>query len=114
MRLRSGAPCAAGQAGNAQSRRWRRRRGPAAAMNEAVVRRTQESLGRVIRKPPLTDRLLSKPPFRYLHDVITEVGREAACGPAPLLLGNRASLRARAPPGGRGCGRRGAGGTPAS
>ncbi|KAM6268437.1 TRAF3-interacting protein 1 isoform 2-T2 [Porphyrio hochstetteri] len=41
-------------------------------MNEAVLRRTQESLGRVIRKPPLTDRLLSKPPFRYLHDVITE------------------------------------------
>ncbi|KAM9235309.1 LOW QUALITY PROTEIN: TRAF3-interacting protein 1 [Leptosomus discolor] len=44
-------------------------------MNETVVRRTQESLGRVIRKPPLTDRLLSKPPFRYLHDVITEVIR---------------------------------------
>ncbi|XP_061316148.1 TRAF3-interacting protein 1 [Pezoporus flaviventris] len=44
-------------------------------MNEAVVRLTQESLGRVIRKPPLTDRLLSKPPFRYLHDVITEVIR---------------------------------------
>ncbi|NWW46335.1 MIPT3 protein, partial [Pedionomus torquatus] len=44
-------------------------------MNEAVVRETQESLGRVIRKPPLTDRLLSKPPFRYLHDVITEVIR---------------------------------------
>ncbi|NWY58988.1 MIPT3 protein, partial [Chionis minor] len=44
-------------------------------MNEAVVRRTQESLGRVIRKPPLTDRLLSKPPFRYLHDVISEVIR---------------------------------------
>ncbi|OXB55138.1 hypothetical protein ASZ78_012567 [Callipepla squamata] len=49
--------------------------GPAVAMNEEVVRRTQECLGRVIRKPPLTDRLLSKPPFRYLHDVITEVIR---------------------------------------
>ncbi|XP_030908029.2 TRAF3-interacting protein 1 isoform X2 [Melopsittacus undulatus] len=44
-------------------------------MNEAVLRRTQEALGPVIRKPPLTDRLLSKPPFRYLHDVITEVIR---------------------------------------
>lgn len=105
--MRSEAPCAAGQAGNAWSRR--RRRGSAAAMNEAVVRRTQESLGRVIRKPPLTDRLLSKPPFRYLHDVITEVGREPACGPAPLLLGNRASLRAPLPSGGRGCGCRGVG-----
>ncbi|XP_031460369.1 TRAF3-interacting protein 1 isoform X3 [Phasianus colchicus] len=49
--------------------------GPAVAMNESVVRRTQECLGQVIRKPPLTDRLLSKPPFRYLHDVITEVIR---------------------------------------
>lgn len=66
--------------------------GPAVAMNESVVRRTQECLGQVIRKPPLTDRLLSKPPFRYLHDVITEVGRGPACGPALLLLGNRASL----------------------
>uniref|UniRef100_A0A8D0LC56 TRAF3-interacting protein 1 N-terminal domain-containing protein n=1 Tax=Sphenodon punctatus TaxID=8508 RepID=A0A8D0LC56_SPHPU len=42
-------------------------------MNGSVVRRTQEALGRVIRKPPLTERLLSKPPFRYLHDVIAEV-----------------------------------------
>ncbi|XP_069472113.1 TRAF3-interacting protein 1 isoform X1 [Ambystoma mexicanum] len=44
-------------------------------MNPAVLQRTQDSLGRVIRKPPLTERLLSKPPFRYLHDVITEVIR---------------------------------------
>ncbi|XP_036109267.1 TRAF3-interacting protein 1 [Molossus molossus] len=43
-------------------------------MNAAVVKRTQEALGRVIRKPPLTEKLLSKPPFRYLHDIITEVG----------------------------------------
>lgn len=72
--------------------------GPAVAMNESVVRRTQECLGQVIRKPPLTDRLLSKPPFRYLHDVITEVGRGPACGPALLLLGNRASLPPLQPP----------------
>jgi hypothetical protein len=43
-------------------------------MNSAVVRRTQEALGKVIRKPPLTEKLLNKPPFRYLHDIITEVG----------------------------------------
>ncbi|NWI60824.1 MIPT3 protein, partial [Calyptomena viridis] len=44
-------------------------------MNEAVARRTRESLGQVIRKPPLTDALLNKPPFRYLHDLISEVIR---------------------------------------
>ncbi|XP_069081622.1 TRAF3-interacting protein 1 isoform X2 [Pleurodeles waltl] len=44
-------------------------------MNPAVLQCTQESLGKVIRKPPLTERLLSKPPFRYLHDVIAEVIR---------------------------------------
>uniref|UniRef100_A0A8D2N3B0 TRAF3-interacting protein 1 N-terminal domain-containing protein n=1 Tax=Zonotrichia albicollis TaxID=44394 RepID=A0A8D2N3B0_ZONAL len=43
-------------------------------MNEAVSRQTRETLGQVIRKPPLTDALLSKPPFRYLHDLISEVG----------------------------------------
>uniref|UniRef100_A0A6I8N2D5 TRAF3 interacting protein 1 n=1 Tax=Ornithorhynchus anatinus TaxID=9258 RepID=A0A6I8N2D5_ORNAN len=41
-------------------------------MNGSVVKRTQEALGRVIKKPPLTDKLLSKPPFRYLHDIVTE------------------------------------------
>ncbi|XP_038605649.1 TRAF3-interacting protein 1 isoform X6 [Tachyglossus aculeatus] len=42
-------------------------------MSGAVVRRTQEALGKVIKKPPLTEKLLSKPPFRYLHDIVTEV-----------------------------------------
>lgn len=49
-------------------------------MQSSVVRRTQELLGRVIRKPPLTERLLSKPPFRYLHDVIGEVRRSESGG----------------------------------
>ncbi|KAM9248886.1 TRAF3-interacting protein 1 isoform 4-T4 [Dugong dugon] len=44
-------------------------------MNASVVRRTQDALGKVIRRPPLTEKLLSKPPFRYLHDIITEVIR---------------------------------------
>ncbi|KAM9692466.1 TRAF3-interacting protein 1 isoform 3-T3 [Dama dama] len=44
-------------------------------MNAAVVKRTQEALGKVIRRPPLTEKLLNKPPFRYLHDIITEVIR---------------------------------------
>ena len=57
-------------------------------MNAAVVKRTQEALGKVIRRPPLTEKLLNKPPFRYLHDIITEVsagpGSEQRGGPGPV------------------------------
>ncbi|XP_048095251.1 TRAF3-interacting protein 1 isoform X2 [Alosa alosa] len=44
-------------------------------MNGAVVKKTQDTLGKVIRKPPLTEKLLNKPPFRYLHDILSEVIR---------------------------------------
>ena len=42
-------------------------------MDPSIIKKTQDTLGRVIKKPPLTDKLLSKPPFRFLHDIITEV-----------------------------------------
>ncbi|XP_055360986.1 TRAF3-interacting protein 1 isoform X2 [Betta splendens] len=44
-------------------------------MNAAVVKKTQDTLGKVIKKPPLTEKLLNKPPFRYLHDIFSEVIR---------------------------------------
>uniref|UniRef100_A0A8C3A9D8 TRAF3-interacting protein 1 n=1 Tax=Cyclopterus lumpus TaxID=8103 RepID=A0A8C3A9D8_CYCLU len=47
-------------------------------MNGAVVKKTQDTLGRVIKKPPLTEKLLNKPPFRYLHDIFSEVIRTTA------------------------------------
>ncbi|XP_057708936.1 TRAF3-interacting protein 1-like isoform X2 [Corythoichthys intestinalis] len=46
-----------------------------ATINNLIIKKTQSTLGKVIKKPALTEKLLSKPPFRYLHDIFTEVIR---------------------------------------
>lgn len=48
-------------------------------MNAKVLKKTQDTLGRVIKKPPLTEKLLNKPPFRYLHDIFSEVRNGSPC-----------------------------------
>lgn len=43
------------------------------APSPAVIRRTQDLLGKYVKKPVLSEKLLRKPPFRFLHDVINVV-----------------------------------------
>lgn len=45
----------------------------AAKVDPAVIKRTMDTLGRVIKKPALTEKLLGRPPFRYIHDILMEV-----------------------------------------
>lgn len=41
-----------------------------------IIVRTQKTLGKYVKKPVLTEKLLKKPPFRFLHDVIKAVIKE--------------------------------------
>lgn len=38
-----------------------------------IIKETQTSLGKYVKRPPLSEKLLKKPPFRFLHDIITSV-----------------------------------------
>lgn len=38
-----------------------------------VIKATQASLGKYVKRPPLSEKLLRKPPFRFLHDIVLAV-----------------------------------------
>ncbi|CAG9789353.1 unnamed protein product [Diatraea saccharalis] len=40
-------------------------------LDPTVIKATQSSLGKYVKRPPLSEKLLKKPPFRFLHDIVT-------------------------------------------
>lgn len=43
---------------------------------ESAIAETQRVLGPLFKKPSLTEKYLSRPPFRFLHDIVTSTMRE--------------------------------------
>jgi TRAF3-interacting protein 1 len=49
-------------------------------VDSSVTEATREAINGIIRKPKLSDKLLNKPPFRFLHDIVLNVGAETGFG----------------------------------
>ena len=59
----------------------------------AWIAQTQQTLGSVVQKPKLTDNLLKKPPFRFLHDVVSATTKVSVLACPSQLLAYPSQLR---------------------
>ncbi|CAK0834483.1 unnamed protein product, partial [Prorocentrum cordatum] len=53
---------------------------PPGALLEEQVAETQQLLGSLIQRPPLTQQRLARPPVKYLRDIFVEVAAATGCG----------------------------------
>lgn len=44
-------------------------------LDQEIIKATQNALGKYVKRPPLSEKLLKKPPFRFLHDIVTSVSQ---------------------------------------
>lgn len=42
-------------------------------INPAIIKKTQDTLGRIIQAPSLTDKLLNRPPVQFIQDIVKSV-----------------------------------------
>ena len=47
-----------------------------AAVDPDIIKRTQDTLGKVISAPVLTEKLLNRPPVQFLQDIVKAVKSE--------------------------------------
>lgn len=43
------------------------------AIDAKVIKKTQETLGKVITKPPMSEKILARPTVQYMYDVLISV-----------------------------------------
>lgn len=63
-----------------------------ADVDQETIVQTQATLAKVIKKPVLTDKLLRRPPFKFLHDIIVNVSLPLPTPRTPVPLSGRLSL----------------------
>lgn len=44
-----------------------------------LIKKTQDTLGKFVKKPPLTEKLLRKPPFKFILDIVKAVSFFPLC-----------------------------------